>query len=92
MERLHARIYGVVQGVGFRHFVWKQALRLNLTGWVRNRRDGSVEVVAEGPRSALEDLLQELHRGPWGARVDRVEVSWEPASQEFLDFEVRPTV
>ncbi len=92
MERLHARVYGLVQGVGFRHFVWKHARALNLTGWVRNRRDGSVEVVAEGPREALETLLAHLHQGPWGSRVDRVEATWLPATHEFLDFEVRPTL
>ncbi len=92
MERLHARVYGVVQGVGFRHFVWKHALSLRLTGWVRNRRDGSVEVVAEGSRENLETLLAYLHQGPLGARVDRVEVQWEPPTHEFLDFEIRPTV
>ncbi len=92
MERLHARVYGLVQGVGFRHFVWKHAQALGLTGWVRNRRDGSVEVVAEGPREALETLLTHLHQGPWGSRVEQVQAHWEPATHEFLDFEVRPTV
>ncbi len=92
MERLQARVYGRVQGVGFRHFVWQQAHRLGLTGWVRNRRDGSVEVVAEGPRHALDALLAALYEGPRAAQVRAVEPRWSPAQGTFTDFEVRPTV
>lgn len=90
-RRLHARIYGLVQGVGFRHFVWKRAQALGITGWVRNCRDGSVEVVAEGPEEALQQLLEYLRRGPLGSRVDKVDVRWEMPTLEFLEFEVRPT-
>ncbi len=91
MERLQARVYGRVQGVGFRHFVWQQAQRLGLTGWVRNRRDGSVEVVAEGPRAALDQLLAALHEGPPAAWVRRVEAHFGPAQGAFADFAIRPT-
>src|SRR5512137_2270255 len=55
--RLHAVISGIVQGVNFRYYTTRQAQELGLTGWVANRWDGSVEVVAEGARSQLEDLL-----------------------------------
>lgn len=92
MERLEARIYGRVQGVGFRHFVVQQARAWGLRGWVRNRRDGSVEVVAEGPRSALEALRAALHRGPRAAWVRSVEERWSSAQGTFPDFRVRPTV
>ncbi len=94
MPRLHARIHGLVQGVGFRHFTWKRAQRLGLQGWVRNRRDGTVEVMAQGPRPALEALLEALHQGPLGSRVDRVDVTWMEEEDASLPaaFEVWPTV
>ncbi len=91
-ERLHAIVHGRVQGVGFRYFVVEQAHALGLKGWVRNRREGTVEVVAEGPRPALDRLLAALHRGPASAWVQRVESIWLPASGEFHRFRVRMTV
>jgi len=71
-------VRGRVQGVGFRWFVWKTAERLGLGGLARNLPDGSVEVVAEGPGPALEQLAQALQRGPPLAQVERVERSDVP--------------
>ena len=89
-ERLSAEVRGRVQGVGFRWFVQAAAQRRGLTGWTRNLADGrTVEVVAEGPRAALEDLLAELRRGPSGARVESVSEAWAPATGEFSGFEIR---
>lgn len=88
-ERLEATVGGRVQGVGFRYFVLGVASHLALSGWVANELDGTVRVVAEGPRPALEQLLAELHDGPPGARVDRVVSSWLPASGGFARFGVR---
>lgn len=90
-QRLHASVYGRVQGVGFRYFVVESANRLDIKGWARNRFDGSVEVVAEGLRQALENLLEDLRRGPRASSVTEVEVAWEPASGEFTAFNVRRT-
>jgi acylphosphatase len=87
--RLHAEVYGDVQGVGFRAFVYRRALALGLTGWVRNRFDGSVELTAEGGRAALEALLAEVNRGPSSAVVERVDSDWQPATGEFRFFGVR---
>jgi acylphosphatase len=87
--RLHAWIHGFVQGVSFRYYTIRQAKGLEIFGWVRNRWDGSVEVVAEGPRDAVNRLLSWLHRGPPAAEVDRVEVHWEQPAGEFSRFEVR---
>lgn len=89
--RLHARVEGRVQGVGFRYFVLEQANRMGLTGWVRNRRDGSVEVVAEGERGKLEDLLAALRRGPRANTTRAVTPEWSAASGEFKSFRIRPT-
>lgn len=87
--RLHAVVSGGVQGVGFRFFARAQARALGLRGYVRNEPGGSVEVVAEGPRPALEQLLGALRRGPAAAEVTDVAVSWQPAEQTFSDFAIR---
>ncbi len=68
-------VFGRVQGVGYRFFVWRRASELGLRGWVRNRPDGSVEVLAGGEPELLDELGQQLARGPRWARVDRLEVS-----------------
>lgn len=88
-ERAHIVVYGRVQGVFFRASAEEKARELGLTGWVRNRSDGTVEIVAEGDREALEKLISWCHIGPKHARVTRVEVVWEPATGEFLDFTIR---
>lgn len=75
-------IRGVVQGVGFRHATSREAQRLGLLGWVRNRGDGTVEAVAVGDLRQLNALDRWLQRGPSAARVDRVEAS--PLSDEAL--------
>jgi acylphosphatase len=87
--RLHAEVYGEVQGVGFRAFVLRRAMGLGLTGWVRNRFNGSVELIAEGSRAALESLLADVNHGPSAAAVERVEESWEEPTSEFRMFGVR---
>jgi acylphosphatase len=84
VERLHGTVHGDVQGVGFRYFLMREAYRLGLRGWVRNRDDGTVEFVAEGDRADLEILKQAAETGPRMARVDRVDVGWS-ASEGGLD-------
>lgn len=89
-QRLHAMVHGKVQGVSFRWFVVHSSENLGLVGWTRNGADGrSVEVVAEGQRTLLEDLLGQLHTGPPRARVDRVETAWESPTGEFDGFTTR---
>lgn len=73
---------GRVQGVGFRWFVWREAERLGLGGFARNLRDGTVEVVSQGPDAALDQFEQLLRRGPSGARVDALEQLDVPAELE----------
>lgn len=88
MERLHAIVYGDVQGVGFRYFVQRKAQQLGLSGWVRNNDDGTVELVAEGTRRQLEDLKRIVEEGPRLARVDRVETRWSEARGNLGRFEL----
>jgi acylphosphatase len=75
--------------VGFRYFVLGLAARTSLKGWVANEPDGSVKVVAEGQRPALETLIAALRQGPPGARVERVDEAWLPATGTFDRFGVR---
>jgi acylphosphatase len=89
--RVHLRVRGLVQGVYFRASTRDEARRLHLTGWVRNEPDGSVTAVAEGPRAALEALVQWARQGPPNARVDHVDVQWSAPTGEDADFTVRPT-
>ena len=88
-QQLHAIVRGQVQGVNFRSSTQAQARRLGLLGWVRNRPEGTVEVVAEGSRSALEQLLGFLHTGPATAVVNDVQPTWLPAMHTHKQYEVR---
>ncbi len=90
-QRLEARIYGRVQGVGFRVYVQDKARSLGLSGYASNRYSPRrhVEVVAEGPRPALQSLLHFLQQGPPLARVESVDAEWRPATGEFTSFSVR---
>lgn len=89
MQRLVATVFGRVQGVGFRAVTQQEANRLGVVGWVANRWDGSVRVVAEGPDDALRRFAAWLHHGPPSAHVDRVEATWEEGTGEFRGFQVR---
>jgi acylphosphatase len=89
IRRLHARVRGNVQGVGFRFFVRRQASALSLQGYVRNLPGGDVEVVAEGQQAALEQLLRLLERGPAGAEVEAVEATWSAPQGSFSSFQIR---
>ena len=88
MKRIEAVVYGMVQGVSFRHYARQEARRLNLTGWVKNERDRTVQVVAEGPEAALQQLVAWLRVGSPYGRVDKVDVTWSAATAEFKDFQV----
>ena len=86
-ERLTARITGRVQGVGFRWWVRRHADALGLTGWVMNAdSERAVELVAEGPAQALDELERLIGRGPSGAVVESVDSRREAASGEFSGF------
>ena len=81
---------GAVQGVGFRHFVWRQAVRLKLTGWVRNLSDGQVEALAQGDPERLAQFEAELRRGPRMASVTNVRSSEISDQQgDLSSFEIR---
>ena len=85
---LHLQIRGTVQGVGYRWAMAQAAQRLDVAGWVRNRRDGSVEAMVAGPRASVDKLVAWARRGPDAARVSDVEVL--PGEGVFTAFEQRP--
>ena len=87
-QRLHAKVFGQVQGVNFRFYTRTTAREIGVTGWVRNRSDGTVEVIAEGTQQQLEGLLQFLKTGPVSAIVSQVQTDWLPATDEFADFQI----
>jgi acylphosphatase len=86
--RAHLIIEGRVQGVWFRDSTRNEATRLNLTGWVKNRFDGSVELVAEGSREEVKKLIEWCHHGPPGARVTMVHEIKEDYVGEFDSFRI----
>lgn len=85
----HLQIRGRVQGVGFRYSLRREAQRLGLSGWVRNRVDGSVEAVIQGPDEAVEKLVAWARHGPPNARVTDLRAGAAEGSYE--GFELRPT-
>ena len=89
MASLQAVVRGRVQGVFFRAFVEGQAEQLRITGYVRNRPGGVVEVRAEGEKPKLEKLVDYLKTGPPAAKVDNVQVDWAEYSGEFSNFRIR---
>jgi acylphosphatase len=86
--RVRLIIEGRVQGVWFRESTRREAEHLGVHGWVRNRRDRTVEVVAEGPEEKVRKLVEWCHHGPPSARVLRVRESGEAFQGEFVSFDV----
>jgi acylphosphatase len=89
MTRVHIRVKGRVQGVGFRAHVEYYARQIGVTGWVRNVGWDTVEAVAEGSRDSLERFIEKVREGPRASRVDESNVEWGEASVEFDGFSVR---
>lgn len=90
-SRMHVLVRGLVQGVGFRFFVFQYGTNLNLRGWVRNRYNGQVEVMAEGRKDILEAFLEKVKEGPQMAQVDGVDVDWYTPTNELPEFTILAT-
>lgn len=90
IRTVHARIEGRVQGVGYRAWVESTARSMELTGWVRNRRDSTVEIMLQGPTELVRGMLKKCEDGPPGAQVTKVEMLGEGIGA-YDGFEVLPT-
>lgn len=88
-KRAHIIVSGIVQGVFFRYSTQKKAQGLGITGWVRNLHGGGVEIVCEGGKDDIEEMVRWSHKGPPGALVEKADVSWEQYAGEFATFEIR---
>jgi acylphosphatase len=88
LKQVQIYVRGRVQGVFFRASTQREAKRLGLTGWVKNRPDGSVEMLAEGEEDDLKVFIAWANRGPSAARVERVDVRWRGFAGDFSDFRI----
>ena len=82
-------ISGLVQGVGFRYFVYHRAISLNLQGYVRNLYNGDVDIYAEGDRSLVEELISQARVGLRAVQVNDVKIQWIEPAHKYLKFEIR---
>ena len=89
MQEMHAIVNGRVQMVAYRIYVQDSAGELGLTGWVRNLPDGSVELVAQGDKEVLKELVEYLHEGSLLAKVESVDITWRSPKEEYEDFSIR---
>ncbi|MEW5796796.1 MAG: acylphosphatase [Candidatus Zixiibacteriota bacterium] len=87
-RKVEMMISGVVQGVGFRYFVYRAARELGIVGWARNLPDGRVQVVAEGEPAHLEAFIDELRQGPRLAQVQDIRLRWVQADNRFSTFNI----
>ncbi|MFO0759811.1 MAG: acylphosphatase [Byssovorax sp.] len=88
LKQVQLFVRGRVQGVFFRASTQREAKRLGLTGWVKNRPDGGVEMLAEGEEEQLKDLIGWANRGPSAARVERVDTRWRSFTGDYPDFRI----
>lgn len=87
-QRLKLKIYGKVQGVLFRFFAKKKADDLELTGWVKNNIDGTVDILAEGEKVCLDEFLSWCGQGPRPGSVKKINKEWEEADGSFSSFKI----
>ena len=87
-HRVHVFYSGRVQGVGFRYEAESVAHRLGLKGWVKNLQDGRVELLCEGSREQIEQILSEIQEGTLGRHIKKVDCVWEAPTNEYKDFSV----
>jgi len=86
-KRVHVIVSGLVQGVFFRDSARRKARQLGLIGWVRNMKDGRVEIVAEGEK--IEDFINWARKGPPSAKVENLEVGYEEGKEDFDSFKIK---
>jgi|GEM_PF-101952 len=85
----YAKVYGRVQGVGYRYFVKEKAQSLDISGYVKNLEDGTVEVLAQGREENLQKLIEELKKGPYLAKVEKIDIIFRKPLEIFRNFEIK---
>ena len=88
-KRYHILVYGIVQGVGYRYFAYRVANELGISGFVRNLRDGSVEVMAQGDEQSLAEFVDKLRKGPISAMVTDIKITELPVYPTLKRFEIK---
>ena len=88
-KRYHILVYGIVQGVGYRYFAYRVANELGISGFVRNLRDGSVEVMAQGDEQSLTEFVDKLRKGPISAMVTDIKITELPVDPTLKRFEIK---
>ena len=88
-KRIHAKVKGKVQGVFYREFTRREAESLGVSGFARNLKDGSVEIVAEGEEKQLKEFEKRFRKGPLMAFISEIEIKEQPATGEFDGFDIR---
>ena len=87
--RVYIIVRGLVQGIFFRVSTKEKAQQLGITGWVRNLDSGKVEIIAEGEKKKLEELIEWCNKGPSSARIEEVKTEWQLYKAEFENFDIR---
>jgi len=88
-KKVELKIYGRVQMVLYRDSVRRQARKLDLTGWVMNQSDGTVQIIAEGEEESLKELIKWCYNGPILAKVEKIDIDWQEAACQFDKFEIK---
>ena len=89
IKRYHILVYGIVQGVGYRYFAYRVANELGISGFVRNLRDGSVEIMAQGDEQSLTEFVDKLRKGPISAMVTDIKITELPVDPTLKRFEIK---
>lgn len=87
LKRVKLIVSGRVQGVGFRYFCYKQAIKLNVKGYAKNLLNGKVEIIAEGQKKDLQNFIDMIEKGPSLSRVEKIDKIWENYIGEYKDFQ-----
>ena len=88
LAQAHVIVHGIVQGVAFRYYTYDMAGKLDLSGWVRNRRDGTVEAVFAGKKEGVDAMIDWCGHGPPSAEVDKVDVEWQSPTAGLRGFRI----
>jgi acylphosphatase len=89
LRRINITVFGKVQGVLFRASICQKAKEFNLIGWVKNQSDDSVKIIAQGKKDNLEKLIKWCYNGPKNAIIEKVDIEWKKATNEFKNFEIK---